>query len=518
MDKAKLWKKLLSLFLSIVPVFMVLLVLGVGLSNAQELELIVLQPVQDFIFDELSEEEISQGKYFQLLDEEGRQITITGRRLYVDDEYITENNRHYKVYKVEGYKAYARFQGIVKLTPPASLSRSLSEDPEENALDAGAAGLETAQEEEDVQEEDEEVPGEEGELQKAIAIYHTHNAESFVPSDGTHSIDGRGGIHEVGRAFQKALEEKGIKALFSEDLHTPHDRAAYRRSRQTVLELLEQEPDAIFDVHRDAAPPEAYATKVDSVPATQILFVVGRQNPQMPVNRQFALDLKSISDQIHPGLVKGVLLAQGNYNQDLTPLKLLLEVGAHTNTRESAENGITFFADSVGHYFYGTEGEVEGDETPPGRTAAQNPPAGGREIWGGIIRVVSLAVLAGLLFFLINVGTWEDFKKKYRTQYEILRREFSTAYERRGDIFGETVKEVQKEAEGFGQYLRQAGTRENFRNNLLPRYEKRKNELSSAYDRRREIKDEIVENVRDEVRSFIEQIRKYTEQIKQKLK
>ncbi|UNC91438.1 stage II sporulation protein P [Candidatus Contubernalis alkaliaceticus] len=441
-SKSHWTKKFIKLLLYIPPAFAILLVLSIGILSAQELELIVLKPVQDITFDELTPEEIAQGKYFELLDEQGRQLTVTGRRWSVNDEFIAQDNRHYKVFKVEGYKAYGRYQGKVQLTPPANLSRTLSENFEEAAGGINPYGTEFVQEDEG------------GELKKAIAIYHTHNAESYVPTDGTDSIDGEGGIHEVGRAFQQALEEKGIKALFSEDLHTPHDRGAYRRSRDTVLELLEQEPDAIFDVHRDAAPPEAYATKLDSVPATQILFVVGRQNAHMQVNKEFAMDLKSISDQIHPGLVKGIMLAQGNYNQDLTPLSLLLEVGAHTNTRESAENGIAYFADSVGHYFYGTEGEVEGEETPPGGTAAQIPPEGGREIWRGIIRIVSLAVIAGLLFFLMNVGTWDNFKEKYGPRFELHRKEFSWAYERRRDILDHTIENFRNEVKSIAEKIR----------------------------------------------------------------
>ncbi|MDO9573344.1 MAG: stage II sporulation protein P, partial [Candidatus Contubernalis sp.] len=488
-------KKLAHLFFHIIPVFVILLVISIGILSAQELELIVLKPVQEFNFDELTPDEIAEGKYFELLDEQGKLITIMGRRLSVDDEYIAEDNRHYKVFKVEGYKAYGRYQGKVKLTPPANLSGALSQNFDQIPGGVNSYGTKTVQEEE-------------GELQKAIAIYHTHNAESYVPTDGTDSIDGEGGIHQVGRAFQQALEAKGIRAIFSEDLHTPHDRGAYRRSRQTVLELLEQEPDAIFDVHRDAAPPEAYAAQLDSVTATQILFVVGRQNVHMEVNKEFAYDLKSISDQIHPGLVKGILLAQGNYNQDLTPLTLLLEVGAHTNTRESAENGITLFADSVGHYFYGTEGEVEGEETPPGRTSAQSPPGGGGEIWRGVIRIVSLALIAGLTFFLMNVGTWDNFKEKYGPRYEIHKKEFSTAYERRGMIIGEIVKKVQTEVKDFVVTVRQQGNRDNFKKNYGPWYEKFKGELDSAYKRRREIKDNIIENFRNEVKIFADKIRK----------
>ena len=40
-----------------------------------------------------------------------------------------------------------------------------------------------------------------------------------------------GGIHQVGQAFADALRELGIGVDYSETLHLPHDRGAYRRSR-----------------------------------------------------------------------------------------------------------------------------------------------------------------------------------------------------------------------------------------------------------------------------------------------
>ncbi|RQD73380.1 MAG: stage II sporulation protein P [Candidatus Syntrophonatronum acetioxidans] len=356
--------------------------------------------------DELTEEEFSRGDYYQIVDEEGKLVTTTGRRVQVGDEYITSQNRYYRVYKVEGYTAYAKLIGIKELP---STALYFGEELSERALTPAQ--------------------GEENPPTRAIAIFHTHNAESFVPTDGTHSIDGEGGIHEVGRAFQEALEAKGIRAIFREDLHTPHDHAAYRRSRETVLELLEQEPDAIFDVHRDAAPPQVYATEIEGVPTTKIQFVVGRQNPQMEANKEFALDLKSISDYIHPGLIKGILLAQGNYNQDLTPVNLLLEVGAHTNSRQEAENGITFFADSVGHYFYGTEREPAG-EAAPGKPPAEESEGAEEAVRQGIIRVILLAFFGGATFFLMNVGTYNDFKEKYFPRLEGYREELVLIWEK----------------------------------------------------------------------------------------
>ena len=65
--------------------------------------------------------------------------------------------------------------------------------------------------------------------------------------------------------------------------------------------------------------------------------MVGRQNPNASVNRRLAYDLKNYSDEMHR-VGKGVL-TWGDFNQDLSPLNLLLEVGAHTNSRVSRKWG-----------------------------------------------------------------------------------------------------------------------------------------------------------------------------------
>ena len=57
----------------------------------------------------------------------------------------------------------------------------------------------------------------------------------------------------------------------------PHDAGAYDRSRRTAEELLQENPDALFDVHRDAVPAEEYTAKVDGEQVAQIQLVVGQQ-------------------------------------------------------------------------------------------------------------------------------------------------------------------------------------------------------------------------------------------------
>ncbi len=266
-----------------------------------------------------------------MVDEEGNILLETGRKIFVGDEFLTANNDFFRVYKVENTKAYAKFIKKVDLnnyrreetlretflTTPifhsgnhrdypylstvicqlgqpqgltlpllhsfrltATMFRATYQQYLPNmAIYSVSAVLSPP-------------------TSKLIAIYHTHNAESFVPTDGTYSIDGKGGIHEVGKAFKTALEERGINVIHDETLHLPHDRGAYRRSRETAQRLLSKGPDVIFDVHRDAAPMNAYAVEIEDEWVTKVMFIVGRQNQNFILSKNFAYDLKGHADYI----------------------------------------------------------------------------------------------------------------------------------------------------------------------------------------------------------------------------
>ena len=102
-----------------------------------------------------------------MVDEKGQTILITGRRLRTRDRFLTADNDLYEVETVEGYLARARFIEKVDLKTFTN-----------SAAGPGAASP----------DENEETPA------YKIAIYHSHNAESYVPSDGSDSIYGAGGF------------------------------------------------------------------------------------------------------------------------------------------------------------------------------------------------------------------------------------------------------------------------------------------------------------------------------------
>ena len=41
--------------------------------------------------------------------------------------------------------------------------------------------------------------------QKKVGVYHTHNDECYFTPDGVDSVYGKGGIHDVGKAFVQKL-------------------------------------------------------------------------------------------------------------------------------------------------------------------------------------------------------------------------------------------------------------------------------------------------------------------------
>lgn len=322
------------------------------------------------------DEWLAVGEYFQMLDEEGNIILETGRVLAEGDEYLTSENELYRIVEVDNEQRIARAELVEKVelrvVPYAELLQSAGLILAGN-IDTDPRGL--------------------------IGVYHTHNAESYVPTDGTDSIYGEGGIHKVGSAFADSLRQRGVEVNHSENLHLPHDRGAYRRSRETALELLAKNPDAIFDIHRDAAPRDAYALQVKDEWVTSVQFVVGRQNQNLGVNREFAQSMKALADQMYPGLVKGIFFGRGNYNQDLSPLAMLVEAGAHTNSREAAERGIRLFAEVVDLYFYGTAEASSADE---GKTEGSK--AASRSTLGLLAFVLGGAGV----FYVINAGGFQS--------------------------------------------------------------------------------------------------------------
>ena len=341
----------------------------------------------------MTDESELQDDFFTLVDQDGNTIMRTSRILHVGDEYTAANNRVYRVVRIEDNQAHARYLRTLSYDsvtrPQSPAQRVLSWFQRAQLRLVGGSDVEPVQQQGN----------------RTIAIYHSHGAEAYVPSDGSESIDEGGGILQVGDAFAAALERQRVDTIKSDETHVPHDAGAYHRSRRTAEELAKENPDALFDVHRDAVPPEEYLEEVEGEERVQVLLVVGRQNQNAGSNREFAENLKETADEMYPGLVKGILMARGNYNQDISPRSMLLEVGAHENNREDAEESIGLFAEVVSGFLYDTgEGREflsPGFGDPASRSALQSA------LW-----IIALLIVGAGGYLVISAGGFKEAKEK----------------------------------------------------------------------------------------------------------
>lgn len=328
---------------------------------------------------------------WDLMTGDGKLLTQLTYEPSTGDEYLAGDNTLYSIIRVDGTSAVAEAKGTVTL-------------PDVSWLDADAALAVSAMGE------------------KRIAMYCTHSDESYEPTDGTYSSDERGSIYEIAEALAAALEEDGVEAVVADTLHHPHDAGAYRRSRETAVELLrEVAPDALLDIHRDGIPdPKQYQTTVGSRECSQIRLLVGRGNQNMEVNKEFALTVKAVADKLYPGLIKDIYMGKGVFNQDLLPRSILLECGTYTLDKELVLNSMPMMADVLYRTLYGGvtgsagtvsdvrasgQSNASGDGITPGATDSPVVAAENDGSMAGIFWVVGLFVVGLIVYGVLAAGS-----------------------------------------------------------------------------------------------------------------
>ena len=349
-----------------------------GMKHTLLTFLVLVQLAFPFASCALADDWADDSALYTVCDDSGTTIFSRCGALEAGDEYISADNTLYRIVEVSENSAVARKIGMEEMPDVSWLDTGASKAvfAMENAIPAAKTGQDDPK--------------------KLIALYVTHSDESYVPSDGTQSIEGQGGIYDVAREFRDALQSLGIDVILDESTHLPHDSGAYRRSRQTAERLIKHMPDAIIDIHRDGIPDaKEYTVTLDGENASQIRLLVGRANQNSEVNREFAKKIKAIADKQYPGLIKDIFIGKGTYNQDLSPNAILLEFGTHTISKDRVLNSVDEIAHVVSTSLYGAQTvSAKSQETVQAENKQENKGASKGIIWMVVIAVVLVGVFA----------------------------------------------------------------------------------------------------------------------------
>ena len=317
---------------------------------------------------------------YRLLSPGGDTLTWYAGVPDAGDEYISGDNQHYRVTDVDAAQKIARTEALGEFTLP-----------DVSWLDEDAQPVAASK--------------------KAVALYCTHSDESYVPTDGTSSIEKRGGIYDVAESLKNELEQLGITVYYSDENHFPHDAGAYRRSRNTAAALAEEGVDAIFDIHRDGIPDASqYESSVKGQEVTKVRILVGRGNQNAEANKQFAAQIKAVADKLYPGLVKDIYLGKGSYNQDLMSQSVLLEFGTHVSEKDEVLASTNYMARVLSRALYGGVSGAAGSD----KTGAEKNTGG----WTGTAWLIGALLLGALVYAFAATGNGRDALRKWKRTFQ----------------------------------------------------------------------------------------------------
>ena len=257
---------------------------------------------------------------------------------------------------------------------------------------------------------------------RVIAMYMTHNDESYVPTDGVDSVYGNGGIKDVALAFKSQLEKNFVDVYFDDTLHIPHDTSAYSRSLKTAQSLQNAySPDAIFDIHRDGASRSYYIANVDGKERGRVRIVIGKANPNMALNEEFATYLMAVGNELYPWLFTDIYYAKGHYNQSLDSKAILFEMGSHLVEKDLVIDSMKELSEVVTTALYNTTVDsASGDltingvdsETSPTINVAMDKKEDSK--MGLLVFCITMVILSAVCSTVIVV-LYKNIKKKNKT-------------------------------------------------------------------------------------------------------
>lgn len=326
-------------------------------------------------FPSLAEDTQTDEALYSLITASGETVTRHHGHCSEGDEYISSDNRLYRVIHVDETSRTAQVQDLGDADMP-----SINWMNENDTVPVSAVG------------------------KRKIALYCTHSDESYIKGDGTESDEQKGGIYDIAGSFGERLEALGATVELNTETHHPHDAGAYRRSRQTAMSLIKTQPNAIFDIHRDGIPdPDEYAVTIGDKPMSKVRLLVGKSNQNKEANLAFAKQIKAVGDQMYPGLIKDIYIGKGTYNQDLAPRSVLLEFGTHTLSKERVQASTEPMAEVVYRTLFGgivgSAGASDAGskkQTDTSKPAVESNEGAGAAVWIILALVIGLGVFAFL--------------------------------------------------------------------------------------------------------------------------
>jgi stage II sporulation protein P len=198
-----------------------------------------------------------------------------------------------------------------------------------------------------------------------VLLFYTHSHESYKPvvaeSKGLQAVyDEQTNIYSMQEMMKHYFSLNQISTTVMDfDVMTEMQTTgatfhqAYDVVRPVLKEQLSQQPfDLVLDFHRDSAPSSVTTLQSNGERYAKVAFVVGGEHAGYGSNLAYATALSEQLNRMVPGISRGIMKKQGKgvdgvYNQDLSPVMLLIELGGIDNNDEELERTMSVLAQAI---------------------------------------------------------------------------------------------------------------------------------------------------------------------------
>lgn len=182
---------------------------------------------------------------------------------------------------------------------------------------------------------------------KKIYIYSTHQQESY--SDGMNVVDGSNFLAEQLRQFGfTVVVETADFALYGKENQLDYEQY-YAISRKFITDAImrEQGFDLIIDFHRDSLPRESTYLSDGNKDYAKLMSVVGTLSGNDSAIIANSSTLYDSCNTVLSGIMKNTMTREAYYNQDMSEVMMLIEVGSDTNNFNEVKNSLVILAKGI---------------------------------------------------------------------------------------------------------------------------------------------------------------------------
>ena len=203
-------------------------------------------------------------------------------------------------------------------------------------------------------------------IDPSIYIFNSHPLEMIGSSfydlsvgeasiiDLSHMLADHLALHGI----SPLVEQRRVDQMLSENNWRYH--MSYRAARSLLLDAINHYStlELFVDLHRDGVAREYATAEIDGIFYARVLFVIGTDNPVgYNENYEVARQLHNLLEERKPGISRGIFFSGGSgrdgiYNQDISPMVQLIEVGTVESTVYEVSRTVEILAEVLAEYIY----------------------------------------------------------------------------------------------------------------------------------------------------------------------